>query len=71
MNGGDDQKHFLCTMEEPVYSYSALVIHMVWNDEREARMEPPIHTKNFLSSGAQIFTFIDAGASAVSSLLIL
>jgi hypothetical protein len=34
-------------------------------------MEPPIHTEYFLSGGATILIFIDGGASAVISLVIL
>lgn len=36
----------------PVSSYSLLVIHMFWNVDSDDRMDPPIHTRNFLSGGA-------------------
>merc|ERR1712033_111535 len=42
----------LWTMEGPHSSYSCLEIHICWKVEREARMEPPIHTEYFLSEGA-------------------
>lgn len=66
-----NQKHFLWTIEAPVSWYSLLVIHMVWNVEREDKMEPPIQTKNFLSMGATTLIFIVEGASWVTSLLSL
>lgn len=37
--------------------------------EREARIDPPIQTKNFLSLGAKTLTFMVEGARAVTSLL--
>merc|ERR1719445_873008 len=46
------QKHFLWTMDGPHSSYSCLVIHICWKVEREAKMDPPIHTEYFLSGGA-------------------
>jgi len=47
-----NQKHFLRMISGPDSSYSCLLIHMVWNVERDARMEPPSHTENFLSGAA-------------------
>ncbi len=38
----------------PDSSYSCLLIHICWKVDREARMEPPIHTEYFLSGGAMI-----------------
>lgn len=46
----------------PDSSYSCLDIHSCWNEPREARMEPPIHTENRRSAGvdgAISLTFID------------
>ena len=58
-------------MEGPDSSYSALEIHICWKVDREARMEPPIHTEYFLSGGATTLIFIVDGARAVSSFVIL
>lgn len=55
-------------MDAPVSLYSALVIHMFWNEDRELRMEPPIQTRNFLSCGAKILTFMAGGLRLVISL---
>merc|ERR1719410_1085455 len=63
------QKHFRCTMPGPLSSYSSLDIHISWKVLSEDRMEPPIHTEYLRSGGATIFTLIDAGASAVISLV--
>lgn len=52
----DYQKHFLCTISFPLSSYSCLVIHIFWNVDKEDKIDPPIHTKNFLSGGAITFT---------------
>ena len=52
----------------PDSSYSCFEIHICWNVDKEARIDPPIHTEYFLSGGATIFTFIDDGANAVISL---
>ena len=41
-------------MEGPASSYSGLLIHICWKVERDARMEPPIHTEYFRSGGAMI-----------------
>lgn len=64
------QKHFLWTIEGPDSSYSGLEIHICWKVEREARMDPPIHTEYFLSGGAIIFIFIVLGARDVISFCI-
>ena len=64
-----NQKHFLWTMDDPVSLNSCLEIHIVWKVEREDKIEPPIHTKNFLSEGAKTLIFIVDGAKAVTSLL--
>merc|ERR1712176_1695634 len=37
-------KHLRWTMDGPASSYSALVIHIAWKVEREAKIEPPIQT---------------------------
>jgi hypothetical protein len=55
-------------MERPDSSYSSLEIHILWNVEREAKMDPPIQTDYLRSGGATIFTLIEAGAKAVISL---
>merc|ERR1719197_1046855 len=55
-------------MDGPASSYSALVIHIAWKVEREAKMEPPIQTEYFLSGGAMILIFMVDGARAVISL---
>ena len=52
-------------------SYSALEIHICWKVDKEARIEPPIHTEYFLSGGATTLIFMVDGARAVSSLVIL
>ena len=44
---------------------------MFWKVEREARMDPPIQTENFLSGGATILIFMVVGARAVISFCIL
>merc|ERR1711973_689916 len=64
-------KHFLWTMDGQHSSYSCLVIHICWKVEREARMEPPIHTEYFLSGGAMILILMVEGAGAVISFCIL
>ena len=58
-------------MEGPDSSYSSLVIHMAWKVDKEAKIEPPIHTEYFLSGGAIILIFIVGGAREVISLVIL
>merc|ERR1719245_2553478 len=64
----DYEKHFRCTIAGPDSSYSSLLIHILWNVESDARIDPPIHTEYFLSGGATIFTLIEGGAKAVISL---
>ena len=51
----------------PYSSYSALVIHCDWNVDREARIEPPIHTLSILSCGAITFTLWLDGISLRNS----
>merc|ERR1719206_898823 len=63
--------HFLWTMPGPDSSYSCLVIHICWKVEREAKIEPPIHTEYFLSGGAMILILMVEGARAVISFCIL
>merc|ERR1711908_99417 len=65
------QKHFLWTMDGPHSSYSCLEIHICWKVEREAKMDPPIHTEYFLSGGAMILILMVDGAKAVISFCIL
>src|SRR3569832_1707958 len=55
-------------MDGPDSSYSSLLIHMLWKVDKEARIDPPIHTEYLRSGGATIFTLMDAGAKAVISL---
>ena len=45
-------------MDGPDSSYSSLEIHICGKVEREARIDPPIHTEYFLSGGAMILIFI-------------
>ena len=54
-------------MEGPDSSYSSLEIHICWNVDKEARMEPPIQTEYFLSGGATTLTLMVDGARAVTS----
>ncbi|KAF2363912.1 hypothetical protein FHG87_005334, partial [Trinorchestia longiramus] len=54
-------------MPGPDSSYSSLVIHMAWKVEREARMEPPIHTEYLRSGGAMILILMVEGAREVIS----
>jgi len=56
-------------MLAPDSSYSALVIHIAWKVDNEDKIDPPIHTENFLSGGATTLIFIDEGARLVTSLL--
>ena len=37
------EKHFLWIIEDPCSAYSAFVIHIVWNVDKEAKIEPPIY----------------------------
>ena len=57
------QKHFLWMIAGPDSSYSYLFIHIVWKVDREARMEPPNQTENFLSGEARILILLVDGAS--------
>ena len=54
-------------MEGPLSSYSSLLIHICWNVDSDAKMEPPIHTEYLRSGGAMILIFMVEGASATSS----
>jgi hypothetical protein len=47
----------------PCSSYSSFVIHMVWNVESEARIEPPSHTEYRRSGGARTLILLFVGAS--------
>jgi len=58
-------------MEGPHSSYSCLEIHICWKVDKEAKIEPPIHTEYFLSGGAMILILIVDGAKAVISFCIL
>eukprot|EP00953_Heterococcus_sp_UTEX-ZZ885_P002597 1918-Heterococcus_DN1.PRE.1 len=53
----------------PDSSYSALLIHICWKVDREARIEPPIQTLYLRSGGATTLIFMVLGARAVSSLV--
>merc|ERR1712002_1272626 len=64
------QKHFLCTIDGPDSSYSCLEIRICWKVEREAKMDPPIHTEYLRSGGAMILIFIVGGARAEISFCI-
>ena len=50
-------------MAGPDSSYSCLLIHMVWNVDNDASMDPPSHTENFLSGGARILILFVDGAN--------
>jgi hypothetical protein len=54
-------------MAGPDSSYSSLEIHICWKVDREAKMEPPIHTEYLRSGGAMILIFMVEGAKAVNS----
>lgn len=58
-------------MDGPLSSYSCFEIHICWNVDKEAKMEPPIQTEYLRSGGAMIRTFMDDGARAVISFCIL
>lgn len=58
-------------MVGPLSSYSSFVIHILWNVEREDKIDPPIQTENFLSGGATTRIFIEVGAKAAISLVSL
>jgi len=58
-------------MPGPDSSYSCLEIHICWKVEREARMDPPIHTEYLRSGGAIILIFMVGGARAEISFCIL
>merc|ERR1719385_617858 len=64
-------KHLRWTMDGPHSSYSCLEIHICWEVDREARMEPPIHTEYLRSGGAMILILMVEGARAVISFCIL
>ena len=57
-------------MDGPDSSYSCFEIHISWKVDRDARIEPPIHTEYFLSGGAMTLTFIPGGTSDVISFCI-
>lgn len=59
----NSQKHFLWTIDGPLSSYSALVTHIAQKVDSDDKIDPPIHTENFLSGGATTLIFIDDGAS--------
>merc|ERR1711988_1036482 len=61
------QKHLRCTIDGPDSSYSCLEIHICWNVDNEARIDPPIHTEYLRSGGATTLIFIVDGANAVIS----
>jgi len=54
-------------MDGPDSSYSVLEIHICWKVDREAKMDPPIHTEYLRSGGAMILIFMVEGARAVIS----
>jgi hypothetical protein len=57
------QKHFLWIIDGPDSSYSCLFIHIVWNVESDAKIDPPSHTLNFLSGDAKILILLVEGAN--------
>ena len=58
-------------MEGPHSSYSCFEIHICWNDESDARIDPPIHTEYFLSAGAITLVFMVEGTILSNSFFIL
>ena len=58
-------------MAGPHSSYSCLEIHICWNVERDARIDPPIHTEYFLSGWAITLFFMVEGAIESNSFFIL
>jgi len=58
-------------MAGPDSSYSCLEIHICWKVDKEAKMDPPIHTEYFLSGGAMILIFMEVGARLTISFCIL
>ena len=58
-------------MEGPHSSYSCFEIHICWNDDRDARIDPPIHTEYFLSTGAITLVFMVEGTILSNSFFIL
>ena len=58
-------------MAGPHSSYSCLEIHICWNDESDARIDPPIHTEYFLSTGAITLVFMVEGTILSNSFFIL
>lgn len=65
------QKHFLWIIEGPDSSYSYLFIHIVWNVDNDANIDPPSQTEYFLSGGAKIFILLVDGANECISYHIL
>merc|ERR1719281_1113286 len=63
------QKHLRWTIDGPDSSYSCFEIHICWNVDREARMDPPIQTEYLRSGGATTLIFMVDGARAVISLV--
>lgn len=57
-------------MDGPLSSYSVFEIHICWKVDRDAKMEPPIHTEYLRSGGAIVLIFIVEGASDVISFCI-
>lgn len=54
-------------IERFIPSYSCFEIHICWKVERDAKIDPPIHTLYLRSGGATTLIFIEDGASAVIS----
>lgn len=57
------QKHLRWTMLGPTSLYSSLVIHISWNVERDASIEPPTNWLTARSGLATTFTLIALGAN--------
>lgn len=57
-------------MDGPLSSYSCFEIHIVWNVDNDAKIEPPIHTEYLRSGGAIILILMVDGANAVISFCI-
>ena len=58
-------------MEGPDSSYCCLEIHICWEVDNDAKIDPPIHTECLHSGGAITLIFIVGGARAEISFCIL
>ena len=54
-------------MDEPDSSYSALVTHISWKEDRDDKIDPPIQTEYFLSGEEITLIFIVLGTKLFMS----